>query len=115
MGEGKPHPRAYGAFARKLRLYVRERAGDRHGRSAIRSMTSLPAEVFGMKDRGVLRAGACGGPPGLRSRTVGDAATYADPHQLSVGIDTVFVNGHPARLTGEFSSKLAGRVVTIER
>ena len=54
-GQGKPHPRGYGAFARKVAVYVR----DRHVidlPQAIRSMTSLPAAVFGLRDRGVLRA-----------------------------------------------------------
>ena len=55
--EGKPHPRNYGAFARKLALYVRER-GAVTLEHAIRSMTSLPATVFGMHDRGVIREGA---------------------------------------------------------
>ena len=57
MTEGKPHPRAYGAFPRKLERYVRER-GVVDLPFAIRSMTALPAEVFGLKDRGVVRAGA---------------------------------------------------------
>ena len=57
MNEGKPHPRNYGAFARKLAVYVRER-GIVSLESAIRSMTSLPASVFGIKDRGQIRAGA---------------------------------------------------------
>ena len=56
-GQGKPHPRGYGAFARKLGVYVRERevVGSP---MAVRSMTSLPAQVFGLKDRGVIRRGA---------------------------------------------------------
>ena len=57
MGQGKPHPRAYGAFPRKLRLYVRDR-GVIDLPFAIRSMTSLPAQVFALKDRGQIRAGA---------------------------------------------------------
>ena len=57
MGQGKPHPRAYGAFPRKLRLYVRDR-GVVDLPFAIRSMTSLPAQVFALKDRGQIRPGA---------------------------------------------------------
>ena len=66
MGQGKPHPRAYGAFPRKLRLYVRDR-GVVDLPFAIRSMTSLPAQVFAMKDRGQIRAGRLRGHPALRS------------------------------------------------
>ena len=57
LGQGKPHPRAYGAFPRKLARYVRDR-GVVDLPFAIRSMTALPAKVFGMKDRGLIRPGA---------------------------------------------------------
>ena len=114
MGIGKPHPRAYGAFPRKLRLYVRERRII-DWPFAIRSMTSLPATVFGMKDRGVIRAGAWADIVVIDAAGVADKATYAEPHQLSVGIDTIIVNGRVARQKGEFTPTLAGRVVTIER
>jgi N-acyl-D-amino-acid deacylase len=114
MGVGKPHPRAYGAFPRKLRLYVRER-GVVTWPFAIQSMTSLPATVFGMKDRGVIREGAWADVLVVDPQRVGDKATYSDPHQLSVGIDTILVNGHVARQNGVFSPTLKGRVVTIER
>ena len=67
MGHGKPHPRAYGAFPRKLRLYVRDR-GVVDLPFAIRSMTSLPAQVFALKDRGQIRAGRVCRHPDLRSR-----------------------------------------------
>lgn len=114
MNVGKPHPRAYGAFPRKLRLYVRERKVI-DWPFAIRSMTSLPATVFGMKDRGVVREGAWADILVISPTAVADKATYTSPHQLSVGIDTMLVNGHVARLNGTFSTTLAGRVVTIER
>ena len=114
LGVGKPHPRAYGAFPRKLAVYVRER-GVVDWPFAIRSMTSLPAEVFGLKDRGVIREGAWADIVVIDPARVADKATYTEPHQLSVGIDTILVNGEVARLKGEFSPKLAGRVVTIER
>jgi N-acyl-D-amino-acid deacylase len=114
MGVGKPHPRAYGAFPRKLRLYVRER-GVVDWPFAIKSMTSLPAAVFGMKDRGVIRTGAWADIVVIDPSRVADLATYTEPHQLSMGIDDILVNGHVARSKGVFASTLAGRVVTIER
>lgn len=114
MGVGKPHPRAYGAFPRKLRLYVRERRVI-DWPFAIRSMTSLPATVFGMKDRGVIRAGAWADIVVIDPTRVADKATYTEPHQFSVGIDSIVVNGRVARHHGDFTPTLAGRVVTIER
>ena len=114
MGEGVPHPRAYGAFARKLKKYVAER-GTVGIADAVRSMTTLPAAVFGLKDRGQLRAGAFADVLIFDLSKVNDAATYEKPHQLSEGIDDIIVNGELARRSGTFTSALAGRVLRPER
>ncbi len=110
MNVGVPHPRSYGAFARKLRLYVREkRLLDLAG--AVRSMTSLPAEVYGMPDRGTLRAGAAADVVVFDLDSVRDVATYTDPHQLAEGMVHVFVNGQAAVRNGRFTDVRAGRVL----
>lgn len=114
MGEGVPHPRAYGAFARKLKRYVRERNAIDIA-AAVRSMTSLPATVYGLKDRGQLRAGAFADILIFDLSKVNDAATYDKPHQLSEGFDDILVNGELARRTGRFTTALAGRVLRPER
>jgi N-acyl-D-amino-acid deacylase len=114
MGQGKPHPRAYGAFPRKLRLYVKER-NIIDLPSAIRSMTSLSAQVFALKDRGQIRPGAFADLLIFDPATVNDAATYQDPHQLAEGMTYVFVNGELARDNGKFTAALPGRVITPER
>lgn len=114
MGEGVPHPRAYGAFARKLKKYVTERHAVDLA-TAIRSMTTLPAAVFGLKDRGQLRAGAFADVLIFDLARVNDAATYDKPHQLSVGFDDIIVNGELARRSGTFTTMLAGRVLRPER
>ena len=114
MGEGVPHPRAYGAFARKIKKYVRDRkAVDIE--TAIRSMTTLPAAVFGLKDRGQLRTGAFADVLIFDAAKVNDAATYDKPHQLSEGFDDIIVNGQLARRNGTFTTALAGRVLRPER
>jgi N-acyl-D-amino-acid deacylase len=95
MDEGVPHPRAYGTFPRKLRVY----ALGRHVISlsaAVRSMTSLPATVFHMRDRGVIRPGAFADITIFDPNTIRDVATYEKPHQLSQGMVYVLVNGKPA-------------------
>lgn len=56
-------------------------------------MTSLPASVFGLKDRGTLRPGAWADTLVFDPAKVLDAATYLEPHQLSEGMDSVLVNG----------------------
>jgi len=114
MGEGVPHPRAYGAFARKLKRYVKER-NTLDIAAAVRSMTSLPATVYGLKDRGQLRAGAFADILIFDLAKVNDAATYDKPHQLSEGFDDIIVNGELARRNGKFTAALAGRVLRPER
>jgi N-acyl-D-aspartate/D-glutamate deacylase len=114
MGVGKPHPRAYGAFARKLKKYVNER-GAIDLPSAIRSMTTLPAAVFGIKDRGQLRAGAFADVLIFDLAKINDAATYENPHQLAEGMTDIIVNGEVARQNGNFTPALAGRVLKPER
>jgi N-acyl-D-amino-acid deacylase len=105
-----PHPRNNGAFARRLAVYVRER----HVLSleqAVRTMTSLPAAVFALPDRGELRAGAFADVVIFDPAKVVDRATYADPHQLAEGMDWVIVNGQIERRDGAFAGIRAGRVL----
>ena len=110
IGEGKPHPRNNGAFARKLAMYVRER----HVVSlefAVRSMTTLPALVFGMKDRGTIREGAWADLVIFDPATIQDRATYENPHQLATGVSYVLVNGQIVIDGGKFTSALPGKVL----
>lgn len=114
MGVGVPHPRAYGAFARKLKRYVRER-GAVDIAAAIRSMTTLPATVFGLKDRGQLRTGAFADVLIFDLAAIDDVATYEKPHQLAVGMNDIILNGEVARRDRKFTAALAGRVLKPER
>jgi N-acyl-D-amino-acid deacylase len=108
--EGRPHPRNYGAFARKIARYVRGR-GTIGLESAIRSMTSLPAAVFGLDDRGILREGARADVVIFDPAAVRDAATYTDPHQLAEGMSCVLVNGTIVIDGGRFTPALPGKVL----
>jgi N-acyl-D-amino-acid deacylase len=111
MTEGQPHPRDYGAFARKLSVYVRERQiiGVE---AAIRSMTSLPASVFGITDRGCIREGAFADLAIFDPAAVRDRATYTAPHQLAEGMRYVLVNGVVVIDEGRFTAELPGRVLS---
>jgi N-acyl-D-amino-acid deacylase len=62
---------------------------------AVYKMTAFPAERFGLKDRGVLADGRFADITIFNPDTICDKATYADPHQYSVGVAHVIVNGHP--------------------
>jgi N-acyl-D-amino-acid deacylase len=110
VGKGAPHPRDYGAFARRLAVYVRNRkiVGLEF---AIRSMTSLPASVFGIRDRGVIRSGAFADLVIFDPDTIEDMATFTSPQKLATGVSDVLVNGVPVLLDGEFTDALPGRVL----
>lgn len=92
FGEGIPHPRGYGNNARVLGRYVREQGVIRL-EDAIRRMTSLPAQTFRFRDRGVLREGAWADVVVFDPKTVTDPSTYEKPHAYAVGFALVAVNG----------------------
>jgi N-acyl-D-amino-acid deacylase len=109
-GDGQPHPRGHGAFARRLARYVRER-GVITLEHAIRTATSLPARVFEIEGRGEIRPGAFADIVVFDLASVSDRATYAEPHHLSTGMSWVLVNGRVVIGNGEVTSARAGRVL----
>lgn len=112
-GEGVPHPRAFGAFPRKLRKYVIEE-GVMDLATAIRGMTSLPAQVFRIRDRGRVREGAYADLVVFDLKRLRDRATFTDPFHLSEGMVYVFVNGQAAILDGKFTNIMAGQVLSLK-
>ena len=90
-----PHPRLWGAFARILGEYVRDRKLFSLA-EAVRRMTALPASVFGLTDRGRVRPGGFADLVVFDPLRVRDRATYAEPCLPAEGIGTVFVNGRQA-------------------
>lgn len=110
MGEGVPHPRSYGSHPRKIREYVVERGVVDLG-AAIRSMTSLPATVFDVEQRGTIRPGAFADLVLFELDRVNDPATFQEPHQLAEGMVMVVVNGTVVLDDGDFTRALPGRVL----
>jgi N-acyl-D-amino-acid deacylase len=110
MGEGFPHPRAYGTFPRRIRRYVIEE-GVTDLATAIRSMTSLPATAFRMHERGVVRAGAIADLVLFDLDRLRDVSTFADPHHLSEGVVHVLIGGRFAMRDGRPTDTLHGRVL----
>lgn len=92
FGEGSPHPRGYGTNARVLAKYVREEKiiGLEE---AIRRMTSLPAQKFQLKDRGLLIPGYAADIVIFDAETVQDMSVFEHPHAYSKGFEYVIVNG----------------------
>ena len=110
-GEGRPHPRFYGAFPRRIARYVREREVLTLA-EAVRGMTGLTATVFRMHDRGQIAAGRIADLLVVDIEEFGDAATYENPHALAEGIVHALVAGVFAIEDGETTGALAGRVLT---
>jgi N-acyl-D-amino-acid deacylase len=110
LGEGKPHPRAYGTFARVLGRYSRE-LGVLGWEEAIHKMTGQPARRLGLRQRGEISTGAYADLVVLDPATVADRATFEEPHQYAGGIEHVVVNGVVVIAAGEHSGATPGRVL----
>lgn len=110
MGEGVPHPRNNGTFARKITRYVYE-LGVLPLEEAIRAATSLPAQSHNLRDRGLLRPGYRADLLIFDPRQVRDHATFSDPHQLSSGFEDVMINGVWVRRHGEPTGHRPGLVL----
>lgn len=92
FNSGSPHPRGYGTNARVLGKYVRDEKVISL-EEAIRRMTSLPAQKFQLRDRGLIREGFAADIVLFDEKEVKDMATYEKPHQYSTGFKYVLVNG----------------------
>ncbi len=105
-----PHPRFYGTFPRKIREFViREHVIDLG--QAIRSMTSLPAEKFRIRNRGKIREGYFADLAVIDLHTFSDHATYPDPHQYATGIRHLLVNGIVSIDNGVATGDRGGRAL----
>lgn len=107
FGAGVPHPRGYGTNARVLGKYVREEKVISL-EEAIRRMTSLPAQKFQLKDRGLLREGMAADVVVFDPATVKDLSTYDQPHQFSTGFSHVLVNGKLTLENGKHNGMRGG-------
>src|SRR5271168_3860478 len=110
LGQEHPHPRAYGTFPRILRKYVREDKALTL-EDAIRKFSALPAQRLQMTDRGVLKSGMWTNKVFFEPATVRDQTTFADPNQLSEGMDYVLVNGVPVIDAAKMTGALPGKVL----
>jgi N-acyl-D-amino-acid deacylase len=110
FGEGVPHARFYGTMPRKIRRYVMDR-GVITMPFAIRSMTSLPAQIMRLADRGGIRVGYWADLV-LFDESIEDTATFTAPHQYPKGIPFVFVNGVAVVDDGKLTKALPGKVVS---
>ncbi len=112
--DSHPHPRLWGTFPRVLGHYARD-LGLLTLEDAVRRMTGLSAEQFGLKDRGVLRQGAYADITLFNPETIIDSATFEQPMTPAAGIDMVMVNGEIIREAGRVSGARPGRTLRRNR
>lgn len=109
-GEGHPHPRSFGTFARVLGRYVRERNVIQLV-DAVRKMTSLPASRLALPDRGTVAAGRIADLAIFDPEAVTDLATFAEPWQYATGVRHVLVAGELVLQDGETTGRRPGRTL----
>lgn len=112
LHEGVPHPRSYGTFPRKLKRYAAD-AGVVDLGTAIRSMTHLPALVYRIPDRGLVREGMVADLAVFDLDRLHDPATFTDPHQYAEGMIHVFVGGRAAIRDGAFTGARDGGILRM--
>jgi N-acyl-D-amino-acid deacylase len=111
FNQGAPHPRGYGTNARVLSKYVREEKIISL-EEAIRRMTSLPAQKFGLKDRGLIRESMAADIVIFDEKVVKDVSTYDKPHAYSTGFRYVLVNGIPVLEEGKHNGVRSGKALS---
>lgn len=107
---GRPHPRLYGSYPKFVREYVRER-GVFTLQEGIRKITSFPAKILGIADRGVVREDGWADLVLFNPDTIGDRATYEEPEQYPEGVSRVFVNGTEVVSPSGTCGNLPGKVL----
>ena len=108
--KGKPHPRLYGTFARVLGRYARDENLFSQA-EAVHRMTGFSARKFGLRDRGVAKAGAIADLVLFDARRIIDRGTFEDPHRTPDGIEAVYVSGVKAVAGGKPTGARNGRVL----
>lgn len=110
LGEGSPHPRAYGTYPRVLQQFVREE-GLLSLEEAVRKMTLAPLRRVGIHDRGLVREGLAADLVLFDPERITDLSTYEEPKKYPEGIRMVMVNGEVVVMDGEHTGKKPGRVL----
>jgi N-acyl-D-amino-acid deacylase len=110
LGKRKGHPRAYGTFPRVLGHYVREEKIISLEK-AVKKMTLMTAERFGLTDRGIIRERAWADLTLFDATTVRDCATFTNPHLYPIGIPYVIVNGQIVINQGQHTGALPGQIL----
>ena len=82
---------------------------------AIRAATTLPANMLGLSDRGMIKKGFAADLVIFDPQTIRDKSTFTDPHHYSEGVVFLFVNGEPVIINGNYNGKLAGKPLRMNK
>ena len=110
VGQGVPHPRNYGAFARVLGRYVRQDSVLTI-EEAVHKMTALPASRLNLTDRGLLQEGMTADITLFDPGTIIDTAVFGDPHHYAEGVVHVWVAGTSVLENGSMTGERPGRAL----
>ncbi len=110
LNKGSTHPRYYGAFPRVLGKYVREKK-VLSLETAINKMTSMPAKIMRLDNRGILAPNKVADITIFDPKTVCDVATFENPHQYSKGIEKVIISGEVIIDQGNHTNKMVGQII----
>lgn len=108
--KGKPHPRGFGSFPRFIRKYVRDE-NLMSMSEGIHKITMLPAQTFGIHERGIIKSGAYADIIIFDREKIIDRATFKNPFVKPEGIHYVFVNGMPALWEGHLTGSKSGKIL----
>jgi N-acyl-D-amino-acid deacylase len=109
-GKGKPHPASYGAFTRVLQRYVHQHK-SLSLQEAIRKMTSYPAELLQIRNRGRIRSGYAADLALIDLDQIQSPATFSKPRQFSSGVNSVWINGVAVLKDGRYQPAPTGNVL----
>jgi len=113
-GNSFPHPRNYGSFPRKIRKYVLDEKIISM-EQAIRAATSMPADMIGLKDRGLIKVGNVADIVVFDPETIRENATFSNPHQYSSGVEYLLVNGVLVIDRGQYNGNLPGKAIRLNQ
>ena len=113
-GIGSRHPRGAGSYPRVLGRYVRDLRWLTLT-EAIGKMTSLPAQRFRLRDRGLVRPGYKADLVLFDPARIIDRSTFKEPQLISEGVKRVFVNGEEVWIDGKVTDRRPGRALRNTR
>ena len=114
LSKGKPHPRTFGSFPKFFRNYVKE-SRTLTLPEAVARTTALPAERFGINQRGILKPGYYADILIIDWESFTDTATYDNPISLALGLNCVIVNGGMVFNQEKYTGTRSGRILTPSR